>query len=121
MIIALFISNYITRPLKLIIENLGQIKLGKKNNKIDWKSNDEIGNLIIEYNSMIDQLAISAEKLAKSEREVAWQEMAKQVAHEIKNKLGVEPTDEIPPSIQQTQESIKKLNKENYESCFCRF
>ena len=85
--IALFVSNYITRPLKLIINNLGNIKLGKKNEKINWSSNDEIGNLIIEYNSMIDQLAISAEKLSKSEREVAWREMAKQVAHEIKNPL----------------------------------
>ncbi len=85
--IALFVSNYITRPLKLIINSLGNIKLGKKNEKIQWNSNDEIGNLIIEYNSMIDQLAISADKLAKSEREVAWREMAKQVAHEIKNPL----------------------------------
>ncbi len=86
-IIALFISNYITRPLKLIMDNIKKVKLGKKNEKIEWKRNDEIGNLIIEYNSMIDQLAISADKLAKSEREVAWREMAKQVAHEIKNPL----------------------------------
>ena len=87
LIIALFISNYITRPLKLIIENLSKIKLGKKNEKISWKSNDEIGTLISEYNSLIDQLAESAEKLAKSEREYAWREMAKQIAHEIKNPL----------------------------------
>ncbi len=86
-VVALFVSNYITSPLRLIISSLSKIKLGKKNEKINWKSNDEIGNLIIEYNSMIDQLSISAEKLAKSEREVAWREMAKQVAHEIKNPL----------------------------------
>lgn len=86
-VVALFVSNYITSPLRLIISSLSKIKLGKKNEKINWKSNDEIGNLIIEYNSMIDQLAISADKLAKSEREVAWREMAKQVAHEIKNPL----------------------------------
>ncbi|MCX6233073.1 MAG: ATP-binding protein [Bacteroidetes bacterium] len=84
---ALFISNYITRPLKLIKDKLSNIKLGKKNEKIDWNKNDEIGNLINEYNSMLDQLARSAEMLAKSEREEAWREMAKQVAHEIKNPL----------------------------------
>lgn len=86
-VVALFVSNYITSPLRMIINSLSKIKLGKKNEKIQWQRNDEIGKLIIEYNSMIDQLAISAEKLAKSEREVAWREMAKQVAHEIKNPL----------------------------------
>jgi len=85
--IALLISNYITRPLKLIKDKLSNLKLGLKNEKIDWNRNDEIGNLIKEYNRMVDQLAKSAEMLAKSEREVAWREMAKQVAHEIKNPL----------------------------------
>ncbi|MFZ4413741.1 MAG: ATP-binding protein [Bacteroidales bacterium] len=86
-LIALFVSNYITRPLKLIKDKLSKLKLGSKNEKIDWMRNDEIGNLIKEYNSMVDQLAKSAEMLAQSEREVAWREMAKQVAHEIKNPL----------------------------------
>ncbi len=85
--IALFVSNYITRPLKLIKDKLSKLKLGSKNEKIDWMRNDEIGNLIKEYNSMVDQLAKSAELLVQSEREVAWREMAKQVAHEIKNPL----------------------------------
>jgi signal transduction histidine kinase len=85
--IALFVSNYITRPLKLIKEKLSNLKLGRKNEKIEWNRNDEIGNLIKEYNSMVDQLTRSAEMLATSEREVAWREMAKQVAHEIKNPL----------------------------------
>lgn len=86
-IIAIFISNYITRPLKLIKEKMSQIKLGKSNEKIEWFRNDEIGSLIKDYNSMVDQIAASAEILAKSEREQAWREMAKQVAHEIKNPL----------------------------------
>jgi len=63
------------------------LKLGKSNEKIEWLRNDEIGKLIKDYNSMIDQIALSAEMLAKSEREQAWREMAKQVAHEIKNPL----------------------------------
>jgi len=86
-LIAIFISNYITRPLKLIQEKMSQIKLGKSNEKIEWDRNDEIGSLINDYNSMIDKIALSAEMLAKSEREQAWREMAKQVAHEIKNPL----------------------------------
>ncbi len=86
-IIALLVSNYITRPMKLIKEKLGQIKLGGKNEKIDWLRNDEIGGLISDYNRMVDELTESAELLARSERESAWREMAKQVAHEIKNPL----------------------------------
>ncbi|MGD0709687.1 MAG: ATP-binding protein [Bacteroidales bacterium] len=86
-IIALLVSNYITRPMKFIKDKLSQIKLGRKNEKIEWTRNDEIGGLINEYNRMIDELAESAELLARSERESAWREMAKQVAHEIKNPL----------------------------------
>lgn len=86
-IIALLVSNYITRPMKLIKDKLGQIKLGRKNEKIGWDRDDEIGGLISEYNRLIDELTESAELLAKSERETAWREMAKQVAHEIKNPL----------------------------------
>lgn len=86
-VLALIISNYISRPLKLISEKLGKVKLGKSNEKIDWHRQDEIGGLIAEYNRMIEALAESAEMLARSERESAWREMAKQVAHEIKNPL----------------------------------
>ena len=86
-ILVLLISNYITQPLKLIRDKISKIKLGKINEKIDWSRNDELGNLVAEYNNMIDELARSAEILAKSERESAWREMAKQVAHEIKNPL----------------------------------
>jgi len=63
------------------------LKLGKQNEKIEWMQNDEIGSLVIEYNRMVDELAKSADLLAKSERESAWREMAKQIAHEIKNPL----------------------------------
>lgn len=86
-VIAIFISNYVTKPLKLIQDKLGNIKLGRTNEPIDWQENDEIGSLVTEYNRMIEELSVSAELLAKSERESAWREMAKQVAHEIKNPL----------------------------------
>jgi signal transduction histidine kinase len=86
-VLALFISEYFTKPLKLIQEKLSKIKLGKTNEPIEWKAEDEIGSLVKEYNRMIEELQRSAELLAKSERESAWREMAKQVAHEIKNPL----------------------------------
>ena len=85
--LALIVSNYITRPIQLLKEKISGLKLGKKETKIDWQKKDEIGELVIEYNRMVDELASSADKLAKSERETAWREMAKQIAHEIKNPL----------------------------------
>src|SRR5436853_3178457 len=84
---AYFISSRITRPLLVLQEKFGTTRLGKQNEQIEWKRNDEIGNLVKQYNIMVEELEISAELLARSERESAWREMAKQVAHEIKNPL----------------------------------
>ena len=105
-ILALAVSEYFTKPLKLIQKKLSKIKLGKANEPIEWKSQDEIGSLVNEYNRMIDELQKSAELLAKSERETAWREMAKQVAHEIKN-----PLTPMKLSIQHLQRTWK--NKED--------
>ena len=85
---AYFLSSYITRSLKSISDKIQETKLLQKNQKIDVKdSASEIASIVDAYNQMIDELEESAEKLAKSEREQAWREMAKQVAHEIKNPL----------------------------------
>lgn len=86
-IAAVFIANQITRPLVVIQQNLKKMELGKHNEQIDYNSNDEIGSLVKEYNKKVDELAVSADLLARSERESAWREMAKQIAHEIKNPL----------------------------------
>ena len=86
-LVAVFISNQITRPLVAIRENLRKIELGKRNEPIGYAKDDEIGSLVREYNKKVEELAASAELLARSERESAWREMAKQIAHEIKNPL----------------------------------
>ena len=86
--LAYFISKYVTRSLKTISALLNETNLAKRNEKILLENpSAEISTLISAYNSMIDQLEESAVKLARSEREQAWREMAKQVAHEIKNPL----------------------------------
>ncbi|WP_202913876.1 sensor histidine kinase [Winogradskyella ouciana] len=87
-VFAYFISKYITKSLKNISEKMNEIRLEKRNKKIQIESSsEEIETLVNSYNSMIDELEASAVKLATSEREQAWREMAKQVAHEIKNPL----------------------------------
>jgi two-component system, NtrC family, nitrogen regulation sensor histidine kinase NtrY len=85
--LAVFLARQITRPLLMLQDRISRIKLDRFNEKIDYKADDEIGGLVSEYNRMVDELAVSAEMLAKTERELAWREMAKQIAHEIKNPL----------------------------------
>jgi nitrogen fixation/metabolism regulation signal transduction histidine kinase len=86
--VAYFLSSYITKSLKTISDKLSETSLTQKNEKIVLEANSKEINLLIKaYNAMVDELEESALKLAQSEREEAWREMAKQVAHEIKNPL----------------------------------
>jgi signal transduction histidine kinase len=87
LVIALFISQWITLPLRSIRESLSAIELGKANRLVGYQGKDEIGLLVEEYNAKVSELEINAARLSQSERESAWREMAKQVAHEIKNPL----------------------------------
>ncbi len=86
-LIALLVSNLLTKPLRIIKQQISNIKFGSRNESIDWQADDEIGELVKEYNKMLVKLEKNSELLAQSERESAWREMAKQVAHEIKNPL----------------------------------
>ncbi len=87
--IAYALSQYITRSLQSISQRLNSTRLLGQNQKIKIASNvsTEISSLVEAYNKMIEELEQSALQLAQGEREAAWREMAKQVAHEIKNPL----------------------------------
>ena len=100
-LIALFITNRITNSFSIISDKMKEVNLGKMNEQIIWNRTDEIGELVQEYNKMVDKLGESAKALAKSEREGAWREMARQVAHEIKN-----PLTPMKLSIQYLQKAI---------------
>lgn len=86
-LIAYFLANYITGSLQAIGQKLKNVKINESNPPLRWRFDDEIGTLVNEYNRMLGELEKSAVKLARTERENAWKEMAKQVAHEIKNPL----------------------------------
>jgi nitrogen fixation/metabolism regulation signal transduction histidine kinase len=85
--VALFLSRIMAKPLFLLQQSLGNLRIDKENERIQWDREDEIGQLIAEYNRMVDKLEQSAELLKHSERESAWREVAQQIAHEIKNPL----------------------------------
>jgi len=86
-VLAVFISNWTTRPLDLLKHSLAGMALDRSNKPLQYRGKDEVGELVAVYNQKVAELRESAERLARSERESAWKEMARQVAHEIKNPL----------------------------------
>jgi len=91
MVLAFILSGVmaerVTKPLQMVNQKLREMRFGGKNEKISYNHKDELGVLVREYNNMVDKLDESIEQLARSERENAWREMARQIAHEIKNPL----------------------------------
>lgn len=85
--VAVILSERITSPLSMLQQAMASVAYGRKNEHISYSSRDEVGELVKQYNRMTDELEESAAKLARTEREMAWREMARQIAHEIKNPL----------------------------------
>jgi signal transduction histidine kinase len=97
-----WISTWLTFPLRLITQTLGRTNLTSSNQPLEWKSNDEIGMMASEYNRMLDTLRDNKRQLERSQRELAWREIAQQVAHEIKNPL---------TPIKLTLQNLERLEK----------
>lgn len=110
MIITILLSNSITRNIVLLSQRMQTVDLNKKNEPLSWQRDDEIGTLVEAYNQMLEKLEESRELLAKTERESAWREMARQVAHEIKN-----PLTPIKLSIQHLQATADFQNEAWHE------
>ncbi|MDL2289787.1 HAMP domain-containing protein [Paludibacteraceae bacterium OttesenSCG-928-F17] len=111
-VLTLFIGKRLSAPLNMLERKLKQMRIGQRNEKIDYKPNDEIGQLVAQYNRTVDELEQSAKLLAESERESAWRLMARQVAHEINN-----PLTPMKLSIQQLQRR-KGMDDENFDAYF---
>jgi two-component system, NtrC family, nitrogen regulation sensor histidine kinase NtrY len=87
MFTASLISGALTRPIGRLRTGLKAVAKGQFERAIPVTSRDEIGDLVHTFNEMQEQLADSRRKVAQHERQLAWREMARQVAHEIKNPL----------------------------------
>ena len=103
-LIAVAVTGRITRSFEFIIKQFDKLNL-EQNERIEWKYDDEIGRLVKEYNKMVRKVEENAAKLAQSERESAWREMARQVAHEIKN-----PLTPMKLNIQYLQQAMRNDN-----------
>ena len=87
MLTASLIANALARPIARLREGLQAVARGRFERRIPVSTRDEIGELVETFNTTQDQLAESRRRLAQQERQLAWREMARQVAHEIKNPL----------------------------------
>jgi len=87
LLVSFLASRWLTFPLRLITQKIRKTSLLQTNEPLEWNSNDEIGLMVGEYNKMLLNLEQSKKALARSEKESAWREIARQVAHEIKNPL----------------------------------
>jgi two-component system nitrogen regulation sensor histidine kinase NtrY len=100
-LLTVFITRWLTRTLSVVISRFEKFSL-TQNELISWPYEDEIGMLVAEYNKMVKKVEENAVLLAQNERETAWREMARQVAHEIKN-----PLTPMKLNIQYLQQAIK--------------
>lgn len=105
LILSYFASSSITKPLRIMTQKIRRTSLDRLNQTIEWHSDDEIGALVKEYNRMLTKLEESKFSLAQSEKQSAWREMAKQVAHEIKN-----PLTPMKLTLQQLQRTLPGTN-----------
>ncbi|MBI4429877.1 MAG: HAMP domain-containing protein [Ignavibacteriales bacterium] len=84
---SIVLANRLSRPLRELTSAAGEVGKGNLDVELKPLSSDEIGELTKTFNTMVQELKRSREELKRAERETAWKEMAKQVAHEIRNPL----------------------------------
>ncbi|MBP5504775.1 MAG: HAMP domain-containing histidine kinase [Bacteroidales bacterium] len=112
-VISLMLANSISRPLTEIKNKMERLSGGTKMEHLEYKEGkDEIGMLVTTYNRMVDELDESTRRLARTERDSAWKEMARQIAHEIKN-----PLTPMQLSIQHVQR-LKRDNAPGWQEEF---
>lgn len=111
-IVVWIVSRMVAYPLSALSDQMMNYHLGDAGFHVSYRYHDEVGSLIQHYNEMLDALAESTDRLARSEREGAWRTMARQVAHEINNSLTP-----MKLTLQQLQRS---KGSERFDSAFDR-
>ncbi len=109
-VIAVWVARGTTQPFILLRDKIKALRLDKENELLTWQRKDEIGELIKQYNAMVLDLKESKQNLANAERIGAWREMAKQVAHEIKN-----PLTPMKLNLQYLQKAVEENDQNLYQ------
>lgn len=117
-LVSFLAANNLAAPIRFMARTLRQTTLSGENKPLAWPTKDEMGLLVQEYNRMVGNLDESKRALAQSEKESAWREMAKQVAHEIKNpltpmKLTLQQLEnDSNPGTEKTRKSVEVMLKQ---------
>jgi signal transduction histidine kinase len=109
---SLWIAARISRPIEELARAASQVAAGDWDTRVDIRTLDEVGMLARSFNNMTRQLADQRERLVQSERVAAWRELARRLAHELKNPL-------FP--LQITVENMvraKNLSRREFEEVF---
>lgn len=118
LVIGLYLSSaFINRLFRPLQEMMQQLKSTSIDNleKMNYSGNDEIATLVDSYNSMVEKLESSMKQVTQAERDKAWSEMARQVAHEIKNPLTPMQL-EIQRLIRQKERGVENWDERFYKS-----
>ena len=113
-ILILIAGRRIAEPLHQLENKMKLMRLDGKNEKVEYKSKDEIGQLVEQYNRTVEELEKNTQLLLASERETTWRTMARQVAHEINN-----PLTPMKLTLQQLQRT-KDINPEQFDKYFVK-
>jgi signal transduction histidine kinase len=84
---SLWIAARVSRPIEQLARAAGEVAEGRWNTQVDVRAGDEVGALAESFNRMTTQLVEQRERLVQSERVAAWRELARRLAHELKNPL----------------------------------
>ena len=114
LLLSSYLASRIVRPLIILKEATQAVALGSLAISLPRKRNDEIGDVVDAFNAMTQELSASREKVGQVEREGAWKEMARQVAHEIKN-----PLTPMKLSVQHVQHAFEHQDT-NFPNIFRR-
>jgi len=87
MLVSFWISARITKPVEELAEGAREVATGRWDTRIEARGSDEIGQLAIAFNDMTRTLASQKERLLQTERVAAWRELARRLAHELRNPL----------------------------------
>jgi signal transduction histidine kinase len=101
-LVSFWISARITKPVEELAEGAREVASGRWDTRIEIHGRDEVGQLATAFNEMTQTLAAQKERLVQTERVAAWRELARRLAHELRNPL-------FPMQI--TVENLQKARK----------
>lgn len=112
LLVSWWVARRITRPVEELADAAREVATGRWDTQIEVKGSDEIGQLAGAFNNMTRTLAAQKEKLVQTERVAAWRELARRLAHELRNPL-------FPMQITvENLQRARKLGPEQFQEVF---